>query len=137
MQNSKMPPMTSKVCVDEATEAALTNMGQGTMRQTCPKHDVHVAGSNATIDSVCKFGPYTQTAHTAIAFAGNSSYRSETHTHMQPPMPNAGGDHVSTIDARWSGPCPADMKPGDVVMGNGMRMNMRAMGGMHMGPPGH
>jgi hypothetical protein len=30
-------------------------------------------------------------------------------------------------DARWAGPCPADMVPGDMLMGNGMKMNIKQM----------
>ena len=32
-----------------------------------------------------------------------------------------------TQDAKWTGPCPADMAPGDVLMGNGMKMNIKQM----------
>jgi hypothetical protein len=36
-----------------------------------------------------------------------------------------------TIEATWLGPCKADQKPGDMVMANGMKMNIRDMpGGM-------
>ena len=28
------------------------------------------------------------------------------------------------IDARWLGPCKADQKPGDVILGNGARINI-------------
>jgi hypothetical protein len=99
------------------------------MRQSCPKHDVHVTGGSGSIDTVCKFGKYTQTAHTVITFTGNTAYRSQTQSHMTPAMPYGGADHMSSVDARWAGPCPADMKPGDIAMANGMRM--------HMGPGGH
>ena len=32
-------------------------------------------------------------------------------------------------DGKWVGPCPADMTPGDVSMGNGMKMNIKQMPG--------
>ena len=145
MQGSPVPPMTSKYCIDAKTESYLMNQGQGMMQQSCPTHDVHVAGGRGTIDTVCKFGKYTQTAHTLITFTGDSAYRSETKSQTDPPMPYGGKDHTSAIDARWTGPCPPDMKPGDIVMANGMRMHMGEgmmggqgqMGGMHMGPGGH
>jgi hypothetical protein len=55
-----------------------------------------------------------------------------------------------TIEAKWAGPCKADQKPGDIIMANGMKMNVtdipaRAMpdgsktgapGGMPPGMPG-
>ena len=33
------------------------------------------------------------------------------------------------IEAKWLGPCKADQKPGDIVMGNGMKMNINDMPG--------
>ena len=29
-----------------------------------------------------------------------------------------------TIEAKWTGPCKSDQKPGDVIMPNGMKMNV-------------
>jgi hypothetical protein len=124
MQNSPMPPMTSKYCIDQATETALLNTSQGMMRESCSKRDVHVMGGTGTIDTVCKFGKYTQTAHTAVTFTGDSAYRSQTLSHMSPAMPYGGADHMTSVDARWTGPCPPSMKPGDMIMANGMRMHM-------------
>ena len=34
----------------------------------------------------------------------------------------------SKLSARWVGPCEADQKPGDIIMPNGMKMNMKTMG---------
>jgi hypothetical protein len=33
-------------------------------------------------------------------------------------------DGVTKATAQWTGPCTAGMKPGDVVMGNGMKFNV-------------
>jgi len=145
MQGVPRPPMTSKYCVDEATESYMMNQGQGMMQQSCPTHDVHVMGGRGTIDMVCKFGSMTQTSHTLVTFTGNAAYHSETKSHMTPPMPYGKADQQMSVDATWTGPCPPDMKPGDIVMANGMRMHMGQgmmggtgrMGGMHMGSGGH
>ena len=29
-----------------------------------------------------------------------------------------------TMDAKWLGPCAADQKPGDMIMSNGMKINI-------------
>jgi hypothetical protein len=49
-----------------------------------------------------------------------------------------------TMSAQWLGPCAADQKPGDMIMANGMKMNiieMQRRGGQpgtpgSPGPPG-
>ena len=44
-------------------------------------------------------------------------------------VPGVPGHDQSTVaqDAKWTGPCPADMVAGDVMMGNGMKMNIKQM----------
>jgi len=43
-----------------------------------------------------------------------------------PPLPGIapGAETHMTIAAKWLGPCAAGQKPGDVVMANGMTMNV-------------
>ena len=37
----------------------------------------------------------------------------------------AGNKQTSAmIEARWLGPCAADQKPGDMILGNGMKINI-------------
>jgi hypothetical protein len=38
------------------------------------------------------------------------------------------GRHVTEIAATWLGPCPAGMIPGDVLMANGMKVNVTRIG---------
>ncbi len=44
----------------------------------------------------------------------------------------------ATLSAKWLGPCTADQKPGDMIMPNGMKMNIQSMQNMQKGmvPPG-
>jgi hypothetical protein len=35
-----------------------------------------------------------------------------------------GGKMVITMEAKWLGACAADQKPGDIVMSNGMKINV-------------
>jgi hypothetical protein len=123
LSGTKMPPMVSKFCIDAATESALTNFGQDAMKDMCSKRDVHVVGGNGTIDTVCKIGGSLQTTHTVVSFVANTAYHSEIHSHMVPPLYGK-SDSLTISDARWTGPCPPGMKPGDMVMANGMKMHM-------------
>jgi hypothetical protein len=45
---------------------------------------------------------------------------------MDPPMAGH-ADSTFTQDGKWQGACPADMKPGDMVMPTGMKMNILDM----------
>jgi hypothetical protein len=53
-----------------------------------------------------------------------------------PGMPAGGTSHMF-LSAKWLGACPAGTRPGDIMMGNGMKMNvldLRKMGGAHRPP---
>jgi uncharacterized protein DUF3617 len=53
-----------------------------------------------------------------MTFQGDTSYRMEMH------VKNGKSDAATIINDRYVGPCPADMKPGDAVTGDGRRMNL-------------
>ena len=115
---------TSKVCIDAATDLELMRFGLGMTDQLCSKRDLSVSGSSATIDAVCKIGTSQQTSHSTIRYSGNSAYRTEIKAKYDPPF--LGKSETTTIqEAKWTGPCPADMKPGDLVTGNGVKVNLK------------
>ena len=120
--------VTGRMCIDAVTDAALTNFGVGLSNQVCSKRDVRVTGSLATIDAVCKIGGSVQTSHSKITFTGNSAYRAEVRVHSDPPFMGR-TDTTTTQIGKWTGPCPADMKPGDLVTGNGLKINIMDMAG--------
>ena len=98
--------------------------GKNAANSVCSKNDIHMSGMTGTIDSVCKFGTMTQTSHTTVTFTGNTAYHSETVAQMVPAPKFVHADHRTTSDAKWLGACPPGMKPGDIVMANGLRMHM-------------
>jgi hypothetical protein len=126
--NGKQAPVTSRVCIDAATDAALTNFAVGVTSQICSKRDIRVSGSVATIDAVCKIGDSLQTSRSTITFSGTTAYRAEVRVHSEPPFMGR-SDSTAAQQGKWTGPCPPDMKPGDLVMGNGAKINLRDMTG--------
>jgi hypothetical protein len=38
-----------------------------------------------------------------------------------------GGKMIMMIEGQWIGPCTADQKPGDIIMSNGMKINIPEM----------
>jgi hypothetical protein len=53
-----------------------------------------------------------------MTFQGDTSY------HMDMQLKKGGSETVMIIDDRYVGSCPADMKPGDAVTGDGKKMNL-------------
>lgn len=126
--DGKRGQMTGRVCIDAATDAALTSFGLGIASQMCSKHDIRVSGNVATIDMVCKIGESQQTSHSTLTYTGNDAYRIEVRSHFDPPFLGK-TDSTVTQSARWTGACGSDMRPGDLVMSNGMRINLKEVAG--------
>ena len=95
------------------------------------------SGRTITIDSVCKFGAATTTSHAVVTGSFDSAYKVDVTSTREggPPMPGVapGAQTHMMIEAKWLGVCAAGQKPGDVVMSNGMSMNVLDM--QKMRPP--
>jgi Protein of unknown function (DUF3617) len=117
-------------CVDAQTDQAMqASAGAGTQRD-CAKRDVQKSGDTTTIDSVCTVAGKTRTAHVVIVGSFDSGY-----TMTITSKGEGAAARTVSMAAKWLGPCTADQKPGDMIMPNGMKMNILDMQkGMH--PPG-
>lgn len=124
-----MPPQQMKLCIDTATEAAMQKLGMSAGQGMCSKPNIVRSGDTVTVNAVCKMGPTQATTHAVSKFSGDTSYHTDITTKFDPPMAGM-TQQAMAQDAKWTGPCPSDMQPGDVVMGNGMKMNLKQM----MGP---
>ena len=130
----KLPVQVMKHCVDAATDklmnAQYSGAGQNCSRLDVAKSDAK-SGAGMTINSVCAAGDFTVTSHSVITGSFDSAYTVDvTSTRVgRPPMPATpvGGATHMKISAKWLGPCEAGQKPGDIIMPNGMKMNVLAL----------
>ena len=134
-----LPTQLMQQCTDAATDKFMTLNFGGAADRNCQKQDVRSNGGTITVDSVCNFGDSTTTSHAVVTGDFNSAYTVQVNSTRQGgrPMPGAapGGETHMTISAKWLGPCASGQKPGDVMMGNGMKMNVLDIQKMHA-PPG-
>jgi hypothetical protein len=140
-----MPPQVSQHCVDAETDKLMNSIG-GSMRQDmCAKQEVSRVGNTIVVDSVCKIGATTTTSRGVITGDFNSAYTIKSTSKREggpalPGMPKDGSTSM-TIDAKWTGACKADQKPGDMIMADGRKVNIRDLQNMPgmpggMRPPG-
>jgi hypothetical protein len=114
-------PMTMQQCVDEKTDDIAATMTDKT-KQAC-KSQMKRDGGRLVFDSTCKLGATTATTRGVFVGDPKSSYTFESTTTFNPPMAGM-RDGVTKATAQWTGPCTGGMKPGDVVMSNGMKFNV-------------
>lgn len=127
MVGGKIPPRTVKFCTDAATDESLFQLGASTADQMCSRKDINRSGDVVTIDTECKMGESKMTSHAVMTFSGDTSYKTAIQTHIDPPMMGR-SESSMTQEARWTGACPADMQPGDMMMPNGVKVNLKPKG---------
>ena len=112
-----------QMCIDEKIDDMTKQMGQSAAREMCSKTEFHREGDKIVGDSVCKVDQSTVTTHTVLAGKFDSEYQADIQTRFDPPMMGMGQSHM-VIKGRWVGPCKAGQRPGDMVMPNGMTINV-------------
>jgi hypothetical protein len=122
MESMKLPASTNKMCIDAATDARLMKLGMASREAKCTQMKVTGVGGTRTVDSVCHMNGGTQKNHVVMTFSGNAVYHMDMRSQFSPPIAGHSESHI-VQDAKWVGPCPADMKPGDMMF-NGMKINM-------------
>ena len=121
IENSNAPARVIQQCIDATTDQMMQSSAGPFAPAACPERDVQNSVNSITIDSVCTVGGKTATAHSVVTGSFDSAY-TMTVTSQSEDIP--GGKMIMTMDAKWLGPCTADQKPGDIVMGNGVKVNL-------------
>ncbi len=119
--DNNAPARVVQQCIDAATDQMLQSSAGPFASSACPERDVKRSGASMTIDSTCTVGGKPATAHSVVTGSFDSEY-TMTVTSQSEDMP--GGKLTMTMEARWLGPCAADQQPGDIVMANGVKINI-------------
>ena len=126
--NTRLPQQTMRQCTDADSDRLMNMNFAGSNEQACSKKDIVKNNGGYVIDSVCNFGGMTTTSHAVVTGSFDSAYSVDVTSTRSggPAVPGvaSNGQSHMTITAKWLGPCAAGEKPGDVIMGNGVKMNV-------------
>jgi len=120
---------TIKMCLDAAADQKMKWWGSSQMGKSggdCSEQRVTPhPGGGWDFHSVCKMGESgTVTSDGSATGDFGSHYKVEVNAVTTgSAMAQANGTHKMTMEGTWTGPCPADMKPGDMEMPGGIRIN--------------
>jgi hypothetical protein len=124
------PAVTTRMCIDAATDREMMEFGLKMSRGSCKRFDTRRAGATWVIDAECAFGPVKSVTKTTISGDFQSAVAVRIEGTMEG-MPGAGDGPQATLmtqTATWKGAsCGDDMRPGDVSLGKGMKMNIRQL----------
>jgi hypothetical protein len=124
---STTPEITMQHCTDETTDKKMTTQLSPMAKDNCTKNDTQKTATGYVTDSVCSFNGVTMTSHSEVIGDFNSGYSVKVTSHNDGAPAGAPRDTDMTLEAKWLGACPADQKPGDIVMPGGFRMNITDM----------
>lgn len=127
-----MPPI--QQCIDANTDDLLQQRGQSMAKDRCSRLDVKREGNRVVVHSVCTLAQTTATSDSVFSGDFNTTYRADIKTQYNPPFQGL-TRMATTMEAKWLGPCPGDMKPGDISVG-GMKFNPTQMLGQPPRPSG-
>ena len=117
---------TMKMCTDDKTQQFLSHFGDQMGKNRCSKRDVQNQGTQVITDTVCNVAQSQVTSHTVMTFDSTTSFTIQNHSHYEPALFGK-TESNSTQTGKWVGACPADMKPGDVLSPNGVKINLNAV----------
>jgi hypothetical protein len=124
IENHNGPVVTIQQCIDASTDQMMQSSAGPLAPAACSRRDVQKSGDTTTIDSTCSLTGKTATAHAVIAGSFDSAY-TMTVTSESSALP--GGKMTMTMVAKRLGPCTAEQKPGDMIMPNGVKINILEM----------
>ena len=123
---------TVQLCLDEASDPKLAWWGQQGFKQACSKNDINRQPDGSwKFSSICE-GAGVKTTNDGAAvgdFSSRYQLKAESTT-TGAPVPQMNGSRTVTIDAEWLSECPAGMRPGDIDLPDGQRMNVLEMSGL-------
>jgi hypothetical protein len=128
-QTIQMAGMTQKsaFCTDPTVEDAVGWWSQQATRSMCAKQAINRRLDGAwTFESECNMGSGGTTVSKGVASGDfNSAYKVAVDTVTTgAAAPQMNGTRKMTMTATWTGPCPAGVRPGDMQLAGGMKINV-------------
>jgi hypothetical protein len=117
---------TLKVCVDASRASMITQDAAAKGLDKCSQRSMgRGLGGGYSFSSTCPVpGGGTMVTHGQASGDFSSGY----HVHVENDVTGAAygplnGHHVTEMDGKWLGPCPAGMNGGDMELANGMKIS--------------
>lgn len=126
---AKNTKMTMKQCTDSKTEAKMLYTGkemEARAGAVCKTKEIHREGDKYVGGSECDIKGTKVVSQSVFTGDFQNEYSGEAVVTYDPPM--AGMKETrATYGAKYLGACEKDQEPGDIVLPNGMKMNVNKM----------
>jgi hypothetical protein len=114
---------TYHMCIDQNSDNALHQLTGGMRSESCQPSKTAREGDKLVVDATCKVSTTTATTHAVISGKFDTAYKIESKATFDPPL-RGEKEGTTVIEAKWTGACKPDQKPGDIIMPNGSKINV-------------
>ena len=115
-----------QICMGAGTDGRRSILGEHAADPLCNSAVSRTSGGDYQVNSTCKLGKGGVVASRATA-QGDFNAAFSVHVDSEisgAPFGPMNGHHTTDIQSQYLGPCPGDMKPGDVALANGLKVNI-------------
>jgi hypothetical protein len=120
-------PAVTRMCLDKHTQRNVLEQLVFAMPRMCSRYEYGMRGGRFVTDSSCTLGASTIEGRTETTFVRDTAYHIEVVGRVGP-TGRLAEQQRATIDGRHVGACPASMRPGDMVLPNGLTLNLVQLG---------
>jgi len=120
---SQPQPAVTRMCIDKQTQRRVLEQLAFAAPRMCSRNQYGMRGGRFMTDSSCTLGASTIEGRTETTFLRDTAYRTEVVGRVGP-TGRVAETQTTVIDGRHVGPCPAGMKPGDLILPNGLTLNL-------------
>jgi hypothetical protein len=124
IENNSAPARVVQQCIDAATDALSQSITGPFSPAVCAERKVQRSADAITVDSTCSIANKPASARAVVTGSFDSAYTMKVVAEGDL-LP--GGKMTMTMEGRWLGACAADQRPGDIIMGNGVKINIPDM----------
>lgn len=123
---SQPRPEVTRVCIDKFTQRQVLDQLAFAMPRMCSRNQYGMRGGRFVTESACTLGASTIEGRTETTFFRDTGYHTEVVGRVGP-AGKVAPTQRAVIDGKHVGACPAGMKPGDMVLPNGLTLNLVQM----------
>jgi hypothetical protein len=112
-----------QICVDQASDNALRQLAGGMRSERCETAKAVREGDKLVVDATCTVAKSSKaTTHAVITGKFDTAYKVESKSTFDPPLKGK-TEGTAVLEAKWTGACKANQKPGDVILPNGTKVS--------------
>lgn len=120
-QAAALIPDSAKMCIDDTTDEKLA-----AVFDPCdPPIDFAFYAPQFKTELVCEAAAadVKATSRSKVTFTGDTAYHIEVRTRLEPAFKGE-GEYSGGREGKWIGACPADMRPGDLMVSDEPKINV-------------